>query len=160
MRLGSVLAALLLTASMALADSPEPDRITFAKVAQTCSETGAFGYTFGEKNAGPRDTGLAPFQIETLRGENGLYEITAKAYFGKALMSQEDRIALADWVARKLDRQIAAAHKTAVRTTAADGEVRFTFGNTLLSLGYDGVTVQLTCTDVVRQSAAFAAQNK
>ena len=146
--------ALALAAFPAAANSPEPSREAFAAVVQTCTADGGFGYRFGDKLAVPHDTGLAPFAIETLsESRDGLFEIVARASFAHAPMSGEDRIALAGWVTRKLDTDIAAARQFPRREPRHDG-VQFVAASVVFDISRDGTEVRLTCTDIARKRAA------
>ena len=150
--------ALALAAFPAAANSPEPPRETFAAVVKTCTADGGFGYRFGDKHATTRGTGLPPFAIETLsESRDGLFEIVAHASFAHAPMSQEDRIALTDWVTRKLDADITAARQFPRREPRRDG-VQFVAANVVLDISRDGTEVRLTCTDIARKRAANEAK--
>lgn len=131
--------ALVMLASAAHANSPEPSRATLAAVAATCTEKGAFGAHFGESDHQPG--GIAPFVIEPSSNANA---ITAAASFARAPMSAEDRDFLAAWVFRKLASAIA-ARKFAHRQDRRDG-ITFTAETYTLDLSRDGTTVRLTCT--------------
>ena len=150
--------ALALATLPAAANSPEPSRETFAAVVKTCTADGGFGYRFGDGHATARDTGLAPFVIESLsQGREGLFEIVARASFAKAPMSGEDRIALARWVFATLDTDIAAARQFPRREPRRDG-VQFIAASVVFDINRDGTEVRLTCTDIARKRAAREAK--
>jgi hypothetical protein len=148
----------------ALAESPEPDRPAIVRAAQSCTAEGAFGHRFGEKNAGPKSgTGVPPFAIETLSStarEDAVFEITAVASFAKALMSGEDRIALANWFFRALDTEAAAERRFPKRDVRQDGvtfhsNADVTTGYTL-DISHDGTSVWIACTDVALKRRAWS----
>lgn len=143
------------TATAASASSPEPSPSAFAALARTCTADGAFGLHFGQKNVALAGwAGIAPFAVDAWsEGRDGLYQITAAASFAKAPMSQEDRVALAAWVLRKLDSDIAATHRFSRRDPRRDG-VRFSTATLALDLSQSGTTVRMTCTDLARKNAA------
>lgn len=156
---GRVLLLAALTGPV-LANSPEPDRGALEAAAHTCTAQGAFGYRFGEHDTRPRDTGITPFEIETLgRQSDGLFEIAAVAWFGKAPMSGEDRMALASWVYHLIDTKIAASHHFAKRAAKKDGALYFSDSDPeqgyALDLSHDGVRVRLACIDLERRKNAW-----
>ncbi len=138
----------------------EPDRAAIAQAVQTCTQEGAFGYRFGEKDARPRDSGIAPFAIEGLGTQReGLFEIAAAAWFGTAAVPDEERSALAAWVYHALDAQIAARRRFAKRATRKDGVTYFSDADPArgfaLGLSHEGQRVRLACTDLARQQRAW-----
>lgn len=144
----------------AWADSPEPDRSDIAAAAETCTADGAFGYHFRDKAAVPHDIAMAPFAIEKLgRQREGLFEITAVAWFGKAPMSGEDRNALAIWVYHALDTQIVAQHRFAKRALHKDGVTYFSTPDPkrgfALDLSHEATRVRLVCTDLALKKKAW-----
>jgi len=148
------------TVCTAYGNSPEPDRTAIAAATQTCTAEGAFGYRFGEKDARPHDTAIAPFEIEGLATQrDGLFEIAAAAWFGKAPMSQEDRYALAAWVYHALETQITARRPFAKRTSRKDGVTYFSDTDPArgytLDLSHDGLRVRLACTDSALKKRAW-----
>jgi len=160
MRHAFALLFLLALGFPALANSPEPDREDIQAAAQTCSEDGAFGYHFRDKAAAPRDTAIAPFAIEKLgQQREGLFEITAVAWFGKAPMSGEDRNALAIWVYHAIDAQIVAQHRFAKRAQHKDGVTYFSTPDPkrgfALDLSHEGTRVRLICTDLGLKKKAW-----
>jgi hypothetical protein len=142
----------LLFAVTASASSPEPDRAAIAAVAETCNSEGAFGYHFGEKNAQPRDTGISPFEIEGLNTQrDGLFEVSAAAWFGKAPMSDEDRRALTTWVYHAIETQVTARRHFAIRAQHKDGVTYYSDPDIkkgfALDLSRDPLRVRIVCSD-------------
>ena len=161
-RLCALIAFLVLAAPVctAYANSPEPDRTAIAESTQTCTAEGAFGYRFGEKDARPRDSAIAPFEIEGLGAQrDGLFEIAAAAWFGKAPMSEEDRNALSAWVYHALETQITARRHFVKRATRKDGVTYFSDADPArgfaLDLSHDGLRVRLACTDLALKKRAW-----
>jgi hypothetical protein len=141
-------------------NSPEPDRAAIAEAVQTCTAEGAFGYRFGEKDARPHDSAVAPFEIEGLAAQrDGLFEIAAAAWFGKAPMSEEDRYALSAWVYHALETQINARRHFAKRALHKDGVTYFSDADPskgfALDLSHDGLRVRLACTDNALKKRAW-----
>jgi len=156
LRMIAVLSAtLVLTMLPASASSPEPSREAFAALAKTCTAAGAFGYDFGHRVVVlPGSAGIPPFFVEDIsQGRDGLFEIVAHASFAKAPMSGEDRIALTEWVSRKLDTDITATRQFARREPRRDG-VQFIAAAVVFDISRDGTELRLTCTDIARKRAA------
>ena len=76
-----------------------------------------------------------------------VFEIEAAASFARALMSNEDRIALARWVFNAIDAEIAAQRRFAERQPRRDGVSYISGNGFVLDLARDGTDVFLTCTD-------------
>ncbi len=144
----------------AYGNSPEPDRTAIGEAVQTCTAQGAFGYRFGEQDARPRESGVAPFEIEGLSAErDGLFEIAAAAWFGKAPVPEDDRTALAAWVYHALEAQITARRPFARRAGRKDGVTYFSDADLAkgfaLDLSHDGLRVRLACSDLARKQRAW-----
>lgn len=143
---------------MAHAESSEPDHSTIVRVAQKCTAQGAFGHRFGEKSvevAPPAD--VPPFFLENLsstRRDDAVFEITAAASFAHALMSNEDRIAMATWVFRALDKEVSAEHRFAKRIERRDGVLYASGDGFTFDLSHDGTKVRLTCTSIALKQRA------
>jgi hypothetical protein len=160
-----IIVVTLLAIGAASAESPEPSREAVAAAARSCTADGAFGHRFGEKtSARGTDTGIAPFRIESLsRRGDGLFEIVAVAWFGKAPMSGEDRIALANWVFGALDAE-AAKRGFARRDERRDGVTYHSSADVAtgytLDLSHDGVNVRIDCTDVALKRRAWSQMRR
>lgn len=136
----------------AFANSPEPSQEDIARAAQTCTADGAFGIRFGEPNEAGKRTDIPPFAIDQVSSRgSGVFRVIARADFGRAPMSAEDRRALAGWVLRALDSQ--AAKRSFVRHESRHNGVTFYSSaephkGYALDLEHDGVNVWMVCTDL------------
>jgi hypothetical protein len=147
LRRALLLAACLTAPVLAAPGEPSPAQIRH--LAQACTAEDAFGLHFAQKMSAdsPLKAGAewAPVQLLSVRLARGqLIEVDATASFAKALMSNEDRIALARWVFRALDAEIRSSRRF-VRRAARPGGVRYGAPGVTLDLSHDGVVVRLAC---------------
>ena len=137
---------LALTAPVFAGAPNEPSPAQNRHIAEACTAQDAFGLRYGQTIAGSAQAGpeWAPFQELSVRpGEAAQVEATAS--FGKALMSNEDRIALAAWVFRALDGEIQSRHSFARRDLRPDGVTYHSVAGFTLDLSHAGVTVRIAC---------------
>lgn len=158
--------ALILTACLtapSLAAPSEPSSAQIRHIAETCTTQGAFGVSFNEKFSGhsPRAAAAewAPFQILFVRPnvESGqVLEVGAMASFEKALMSNEDRVALANWVFHALDAEIQSTHRFVRRDAHPNGVTYHSAPGFTLDLSHEGVVVHMDCTSERRPARETA----
>ena len=142
-----LLFATFLTAP-AFAAPSEPSPAQIRHLAQSCTVKDAFGLQFGQKLSAstlPVGAEWAPVQQLSARlDDSRLIAVEATASFEKALMSNEDRIALARWVFRALDTEIQSGRHFAHREMRPDN-VTYDAPGVRLALSQEGVVVHLTC---------------
>jgi hypothetical protein len=145
-----LLTACLTTPVFAAPSEPSPAQIHH--LAQACTAEGAFGLRFALKMSGralPAAAEWAPVQALSprLTPESGrLIAVEATASFEKALMSNEDRIALAQWVLRAVDKEIQSGRSFAQRHTQPNGVTYRSASGFIFDLSHDGAVLHLTCT--------------
>jgi hypothetical protein len=145
----------------AFAAPAEPGRADIARAAEACTVQGAFGLKFGEtfRNASTRQAGAewTPFQtltVSTAPRTEQVFEIEATASFARALMSNEDRIALARWVFKAIDTEITTKRGFATRQPRQNGVAYTSASGFVLDLSRDGTEIFLTCTDAALKQRA------
>lgn len=141
--------AVCLTAPVLAAPS-EPSAAQIRHLAQACTAEDAFGLSFAQKMrastplaAGPE---WAPVQWLSLRRNSAgqLLKVEATASFEKALMSNEDRIALANWVFHALDVEIQ-SRRSFVRRDARPNGVTYSAPGLAFDLSHDGAVLHMAC---------------
>ncbi len=147
LRRALLLAAFLTAPVLAAPSEPSPAQIRH--LAEACTAEDAFGLPFAQKMSTdspiPAGAEWAPVQTLSVRLATGqLVEVDATASFAKALMSNEDRVALAHWVFRALDAEIQSRHSFVRRDARPDG-VRYAAPGVSLDLSQEGVVVRLAC---------------
>lgn len=144
---------LLLCTAPAFASSLEPSPADIARAAQSCTAEGAFGIRFGAADLS-KGAAIGPFAVEQIstKPPHGVFRIATLASFAKAQMSEEDRMAVATWVLRKLDAEIAANRRFAARQPRPDGVTYFSANDRrtgyALDISHSGVAVRMICTDL------------
>jgi hypothetical protein len=145
-----LLAACLTAPVLAAPSEPSPAQIRH--LAQACTAEDAFGLHFAQKMSSsaslPAGPEWAPVQLLSIRlapDSGQVLEVEATASFAKALMSNEDRAALATWVFRALDSEIQSGHDFAHREMRPNGTTYHSADGLTLDLSHDGVVVHLAC---------------
>lgn len=141
------LAACLTAPVLAAPSEPSPAQIRH--LAEACTAEEAFGLHFAQKMSAndslPAAPEWAPVQwLSARRNSGGIFEVEATASFEKALMSNEDREALARWVFRALDAEIQSRHSFARRDARPNGAT-YSAPGLIFDLSQDGAVVRMTC---------------